>query len=162
MGRSGTSCIILLYGRRGVQVWPHGVTLAPHLQRHGHRLPVPGICIHHYDAVKVRVGGERAEEARAPGLVVNPDLRSQASPRARNSWACAPRGWRTSADRFRTVTARELTTASSIGLKHPAPWDVRFPVSGVRASAWPEDPQRVRGLGVPGHDNGGVIHVPAL
>ena len=158
MGWSGISCFILLY----VRVWPHGVTLAPHLQCHGHRLPVPGVCIHHYDAVKVRVGGERAEEARAPGLVVNPDLRSQASPRTRNSWACAPWGWRTLADRFWTVTAGGLTTASSIGLKHPAPWDVRFPVSGVPASARPEDAQRVRGLGVPSHDFGGVIHVSAL
>ena len=162
MGRLGISCFILLYGRRGFQVWPHGVTLASHFQCHGHRLPVSGIGIHHHDAVEVRVGGERAEEARAPGLVVNPDLRSQASPRARNSWACAPRGWRPSADRFWTVTARGLTTASSIGLKHPAPWDVCFPVSGVPASARPEDTQRVGGLGVPGHDNGRVVHFPAL
>ena len=120
MGWSSISCFILLY----VRVRPHGVTLAPHLQGHRRRLPVPGVGIHHYDAVEVRFGGECAEEGCASGLVVNPDLRKQAYPRARNPWACAPRGWRTSAHRFRTVSAGEPTTTSSFGLKHPALRDV--------------------------------------
>ena len=162
MGRRGTSYVNLLYGRGGVSARPHGVALASHFQRHGHRLTVSGICVHRHDTMIIGVCRERAKEARAPRLVVNPDLQPQASPRTRNSWACAPRRRRTSADGLWTVTAGRLTSTPSVRLGHPASRDVSFPVQGVRTSAWPENAQRVGSLGVPSDDLGGVIHVCAL
>ena len=136
--------------------------MASHLYRHGYRFSVPGVGEHYYDAVVVRSLGGGAEEGRkAPGFVFDPNTRQQEQT-ARSSRASTPRGRRSPAYGFRAVTAGAPTTTSLLGHKHPAPRDVCLLVSGVPASARPADAQRVRGRGVPGHDDGGMIHFPVL